>query len=137
MNKLQKLKNVMYNSIKFIFKGEIPVFLNTAPLDEDGTLLSLPVIIIHRQSVKFGNRLINMDASTVEVTWNVSCINITSELCDDMVNKILEALGNVVIEDSDLGRVLNYVESLEDSLTMAKDFSQIDINMRQVLSGIQ
>lgn len=136
MNRLQKLKNVMYNSIKTIFKGEIPVFLNTAPLDEDGTLLSLPVIIIHRQSVKFGNRLIDMDASTVEVTWDISCINITSELCDDMANKIIEALGNVVIEDSDLGRVLNYVESLEDSLTMAKDFSQIDINMRQVLSGI-
>lgn len=136
MNRLQKLKNVMYNSIKIIFKGEIPVFLNTAPLDEEGTLLSLPVIIIHRQSVKFSNRLINMDASTVEVTWNISCINITSELCDEMVNKILEALGNVVIEDSDLGRVLNYVESLEDSLTMAKDFSQIDINVRQVLSGI-
>lgn len=136
MNKLQKLKNVMYNNIKFIFKGEIPVFLNTAPLDEDGALLSLPVIIIHRQSVKFTNRLINMDASTVEVTWNISCINTTSELCDDMVNKILEVLGNVAIEDSDLGRILNYVDSLEDSLTMAKDFSQIDINMRQILSGI-
>lgn len=136
MNKLQKLKNVMYNNIKFIFKGEIPVFLNTAPLDEDGTLLSLPVIIIHRQSVKFTNRLINMDASTVEVTWNISCINTTSELCDDMANKILEVLGNVAIEDSDLGRILNYVDSLEDSLTMAKDFSQIDINMRQILSGI-
>lgn len=136
MNKLQKLKNVMYNNIKFIFKGEIPVFLNTAPLDEDGALLSLPVIIIHRQSVKFTNRLINMDASTVEVTWNISCINTTSELCDDMANKILEVLGNVAIEDSDLGRILNYVDSLEDSLTMAKDFSQIDINMRQILSGI-
>ena len=136
MNRLQKLKNVMYNNIKFIFKGEIPVFLNTAPLDEDGTLLSLPVIIIHRQSVKFTNRLINMDASTVEVTWNISCINTTSELCDDMANKILEVLGNVAIEDSDLGRILNYVDSLEDSLTMAKDFSQIDINMRQILSGI-
>ena len=126
----------MYNNIKFIFKGKIPVFLNTAPLDEDGTLLSLPVIIIHRQSVKFTNRLINMDASTVEVTWNISCINITSELCDDMANRIIEVLGNVAIEDDDLGRILNYVESLEDSLTMAKDFSQIDINMRQVLSGI-
>lgn len=136
MNRLQKLKNLMYNNIKFIFKGEIPVFLNTAPLDEDGTLLSLPVIIIHRQSVKFTNRLINMDASTVEVTWNISCINTTSERCDDMVNRILEVLGNVAIEDSDLGRILTYVDSLEDSLTMAKDFSQIDINMRQVLSGI-
>lgn len=136
MNKLQKLKNVMYNNIKFIFKGEIPVFLNTAPLDEDGTLLSLPVIIIHRQSVKFTNRLINMDASTVEVTWNISCINTTSELCDDMANKILEVLGNVAIEDSDLGRILNYVDSIEDSLTMAKDFSQIDLNMRQVLASI-
>lgn len=136
MNRLQKLKNLMYNNIKFIFKGEIPVFLNTAPLDEDGTLLSLPVIIIHRQSVKLTNRLINMDASTVEVTWNISCINTTSELCDDMANKILEVLCNVAIEDSDLGRILNYVDSLEDSLTMAKDLSQIDINMRQVLSGI-
>lgn len=136
MNKLQKLKNVMYNNIKAIFNGEIPVFLNTAPLDEDGALISLPVIIIHRQSVKFSNRLITMDASTVEVVWNISCINTTSELCDDMVNKILEALGNNVIEDSDLGRILNYVDSLEDSLTMAKDFSQIDINMRQVLAGI-
>ena len=136
MNRLQKLKNLMYNNIKFIFKGEIPVFLNTAPLDEDGTLLSLPVIIIHRQSVKFTNRLINMDASTVEVTWNISCINITSELCDDMANRIIEVLGNVAIEDGDLGRILNYVDSLEDSLTMAKDFSQIDINMRQILSGI-
>lgn len=136
MNRLQKLKNLMYNNIKFIFKGEIPVFLNTAPLDEDGTLLSLPVIIIHRQSVKFTNRLINMDASTVEVTWNISCINTTSERCDDMVNRILEVLGNVAIEDDDLGRILNYVDSLEDSLTMAKDFSQIDINMRQILSGI-
>lgn len=136
MNRLQKLKNLMYNNIKFIFKGEIPVFLNTAPLDEDGTLISLPVIIIHRQSVKFTNRLINMDASTVEVTWNISCINTTSELCDDMANKILEELGNVAIEDSDLGRIVNYVDSLEDSLTMAKDFSQIDVNMRQVLAGI-
>lgn len=136
MNRLQKLKNLMYNNVKFIFKGEIPVFLNTAPLDEDGTLLSLPVIIIHRQSVKFTNRLINMDASTVEVTWNISCINTTSERCDDMVNRILEALGNVAIEDSALGRILTYVDSLEDSLTMAKDFSQIDINMRQVLSCI-
>lgn len=136
MNKLQKLKNVMYNSIKAIFNGEIPVFLNTAPLDEDGALISLPVIIIHRQSVKFSNRLITMDASTVEVVWNISCINMTSELCDDMVNKILEALGNNVIEDSDLGRILNYVDSLEDSLTMAKDFSQIDVNVRQVLAGI-
>lgn len=136
MNKLQKLKNVMYNNIKAIFNGEIPVFLNTAPLDEDGALISLPVIIIHRQSVKFSNRLITMDASTVEVVWNISCINTTSELCDDMVNKILEALGNNVIEDSDLGRIVNYVDSLEDSLTMAKDFSQIDINMRQVLAGI-
>ena len=136
MNKLQKLKNVMYNNIKAIFNGEIPVFLNTAPLDEDGALISLPVIIIHRQSVKFSNRLITMDASTVEVVWNISCINTTSELCDDMVNKILEALGNNAIEDSDLGRILNYVDSLEDSLTMAKDFSQIDINMRQVLAGI-
>lgn len=136
MNKLQKLKNVMYNNIKAIFNGEIPVFLNTAPLDEDGALISLPVIIIHRQSVKFSNRLITMDASTVEVVWNISCINTTSELCDDMVNKILEALGNNVIEDSDLGRILNYVDSLEDSLTMAKDFSQIDVNMRQVLAGI-
>lgn len=136
MNKLQKLKNVMYNNIKAIFNGEIPVFLNTAPLDEDGALISLPVIIIHRQSVKFSNRLITMDASTVEVVWSISCINTTSELCDDMVNKILEALGNNVIEDSDLGRIVNYVDSLEDSLTMAKDFSQIDINMRQVLAGI-
>lgn len=136
MNKLQKLKNVMYNNIKAIFNGEIPVFLNTAPLDEDGALISLPVIIIHRQSVKFSNRLITMDASTVEVVWNISCINTTSELCDDMTNKILEALGNNVIEDSDLGRIVNYVDSLEDSLTMAKDFSQIDINMRQVLAGI-
>lgn len=136
MNRLQKLKNLMYNNIKFIFKGEIPVFLNTAPLDEDGTLLSLPVIIIHRQSVKFTNRLINMAASTVEVTWNISCINTTSERCDDMANKILEVLGNVAIDDDDLGRILNYVDSLEDSLTMAKDFSQIDINMRQILSGI-
>lgn len=136
MNKLQKLKNVMYNNIKAIFNGEIPVFLNTAPLDEDGALISLPVIIIHRQSVKFSNRLITMDASTVEVVWNISCINTTSELCDDMVNKILEALGNNVIEDSDLGRIVNYVDSLEDSLTMAKDFSQIDVNMRQVLAGI-
>lgn len=136
MNKLQKLKNVMYNNIKAIFNSEIPVFLNTAPLDEDGALISLPVIIIHRQSVKFSNRLITMDASTVEVVWNISCINTTSELCDDMVNKILETLGNNVIEDSDLGRILNYVDSLEDSLTMAKDFSQIDINMRQVLASI-
>lgn len=136
MNKLQKLKNVMYNNIKAIFNSEIPVFLNTAPLDEDGALISLPVIIIHRQSVKFSNRLITMDASTVEVVWNISCINTTSELCDDMANKILETLGNNVIEDSDLGRILNYVDSLEDSLTMAKDFSQIDLNMRQVLAGI-
>lgn len=136
MNKLQKLKNLMYNNIKAIFNSEIPVFLNTAPLDEDGTLISLPVIIIHRQSVKFSNRLITMDASTVEVVWNISCINTTSELCDDMANKIFEVLGNVAIEDSDLGRILNYVDSLEDSLTMAKDFSQIDINMRQVLAGI-
>lgn len=136
MNKLQKLKNLMYNNIKAIFNGEIPVFLNTAPLDEDGTLISLPVIIIHRQSVKFSNRLITMDASTVEVVWNISCINTTSELCDDMANKIFEVLGNVAIEDSDLGRILNYVDSLEDSLTMAKDFSQIDLNMRQVLAGI-
>lgn len=136
MNKLQKLKNLMYNNIKAIFNGEIPVFLNTAPLDEDGTLISLPVIIIHRQSVKFSNRLITMDASTVEVAWNISCINTTSELCDDMANKIFEVLGNVAIEDSDLGRILNYVDSLEDSLTIAKDFSQIDINMRQVLAGI-
>lgn len=136
MNKLQKLKNLMYNNIKAIFNGEIPVFLNTAPLDEDGTLISLPVIIIHRQSVKFSNRLITMDASTVEVVWNISCINTTSELCDDMANKIFEVLGNVAIEDSDLGRILNYVDSLEDSLTMAKDFSQIDINMRQVLAGL-
>lgn len=136
MNKLQKLKNLMYNNIKAIFNGEIPVFLNTAPLDEDGALISLPVIIIHRQSVKFSNRLITMDASTVEVVWNISCINTTSELCDDMANKIFEVLGNVAIEDSDLGRILNYVDSLEDSLTMAKDFSQIDLNMRQVLAGI-
>lgn len=136
MNKLQKLKNLMYNNIKAIFNGEIPVFLNTAPLDEDGTLISLPVIIIHRQSVKFSNRLITMDASTVEVVWNISCINTTSELCDDMANKIFEVLGNVAIEDSDLGRILNYVDSLEDSLTMAKDFSQIDLNMRQVLASI-
>lgn len=126
----------MYNNIKAIFNGEIPVFLNTAPLDEDGALISLPVIIIHRQSVKFSNRLITMDASTVEVVWNISCINTTSELCDDMANKIFEVLGNVAIEDSDLGRILNYVDSLEDSLTMAKDFSQIDLNMRQVLAGI-
>lgn len=136
MNKLQKLKNLMYNNIKAIFNGEIPVFLNTAPLDEDGALISLPVIIIHRQSVKFSNRLITMDASTVEVVWNISCINTTSELCDDMVNKIFEVLGNVAIEDSDLGRILNYVDSIEDSLTMAKDFSQIDLNMRQVLASI-
>lgn len=136
MNKLQKLKNLMYNNIKAIFNGEIPVFLNTAPLDEDGALISLPVIIIHRQSVKFSNRLITMDASTVEVVWNISCINTTSELCDDMANKIFEVLGNVAIEDSDLGRILNYVDSLEDSLTMAKDFSQIDLNMRQVLASI-
>lgn len=137
MNKLQLIKKVTYNTIKDIFDDDdIPVFLNTAPLDEDGNLISLPVVIIHRQSVKFTDRLVTMDATRVEVNWGISCIGKTSEFCDDMTDKILTTLGNNIIDDSELGRICSYVDSIHDSLTMAKDFSQIDINVRQVLASI-
>ena len=136
MNNLQNLKKVVYNRIKEIFNDSITVYLNTAPLDEEGTLVSLPVIIIHRQAIKFTDRLVTMNPTRVEVSWSISCIGTSSEECDDMANSILESLGNSVIEDADLGRICNYIDSLEDSLTMAKNFSQIDLNMRQVLAGI-
>ena len=134
MNNLQKLKNLTYTRISQAVI--VPVYLNIAPLNSDGSFPELPIIIIRRQSVKPKDRLITADYTRVEAMWTISCIANTSEDCDELAQTVFDELDNTVIYDDDIGDIRNYVESIDDDIEIDSNVSQIDVNMRQVFSKI-
>lgn len=135
MNNLHKIKNFTYTYIQNLFNN-IPVYLNFTPINSDGSFQKLPIIIIHRQSVKFSDRIIGGGYTKIESIWNISCIANTSEECDNIVQAILNNMDNSVFVDSDIGEIRNYIESIEDSMETESELSQIDINMRQILTKL-